>query len=651
MKYADYLDRVHAGWLGKSLGGVVGAPYENHKIWHGVGEERLWPKELAANDDLDIQVVWLEAMQARGVFLTHQDLVDFWQDRCRYNFCEYGHFLHNAQRGILPPLSGSWNNEFFRESEGCPIRSEIWGFVCPGNPALAAELAQLDAELDHAGASVRIERFLAAAAAQALVVDSLDEALSAGLGVIPSDCPEARAVEKVRRICEETPIPWQAWQRLIRAYGDRDASKAMTNHAIVLMALFLGEGDFVKTIHLCVNAGWDVDCTAATAGALLGALKGTKCLPGDWCDRLGPNLVCGIEVDHKTAPIDSFSDETCRLGVEMAALRSPAVVIEDAPEVKIRSAPAACPRITVRYPGDPVLRCEGVTRVELTVENPTEEKVEGELTVSPAANTQADFQKAWLAASAGSSETVMVEISRVDPGLPLHDTNLFTAHLAHEGGVLEQVFGLGGANLWLAYGPYWDMWDRKKNEVCPYFNEETICLPGQVTGCGGDNYNHYVELDHAYLDEERLLVEDIPDEVPVAIGAGEDVIDEEELGGFYGAACYYLVRTIQAPEPMPATGIFFGRSCPVKVWLDGELIYERDSMRCWSIRDECISVDLTGEPQRFVVKLARQTETGSFSMNFIRPNAYQEKRRGISYLADCIVDLPPSIAGVAPVER
>lgn len=36
---------------------------------------------------MDIQIVWLEALQERGLYLTSQDLAEVWQDRCWYNFC------------------------------------------------------------------------------------------------------------------------------------------------------------------------------------------------------------------------------------------------------------------------------------------------------------------------------------------------------------------------------------------------------------------------------------------------------------------------------------------------------------------------------------------------------------------------------------
>ena len=82
LTYECYKDKVLAGWIGKSIGGVLGAPMEGHKELKNLSLEELWPTEMAANDDLDIQVVWLEAMQERGLHLSSDDLAEFWQDRC-----------------------------------------------------------------------------------------------------------------------------------------------------------------------------------------------------------------------------------------------------------------------------------------------------------------------------------------------------------------------------------------------------------------------------------------------------------------------------------------------------------------------------------------------------------------------------------------
>ena len=468
ISYAEYRDKVLGGWLGKSLGGVVGAPLENHKQWNRLTLATLWPNKLMPNDDLDIQIVWLEAMQESGIHLTSRDLAEYWQDRCWYNFCEYGFFLYNVQRGIAPPLSGTWNNDFFRESEGCPIRSEIWGLVAPGDPELAAELARQDGQLDHGGVSVQIEQFNAAAVAQALVTDSLDRALEAALSVVPADGIVAASVPRVRRICRQYPDPCRAWRLVLREYGDRDASKAITNHALVLMALFLGELDFKKTMLLCVNSGWDTDCTAATAGALLGTLGGTSSLPADWIEKLGKNLFCAIAVKHKDAALTELADDTCRIGLEMAALRNRRVELTGAPEITVRPAPAPAVSIAVEYPQEPVLWNARPTSVRLVVENPTDASSRGALVLAACAGTRHDMPETSLAVPAHGRQEVVVNIRRDERGGWLPDKNLFEARWM-EGGRERawRQFGLGGARQWLVYGPYWDMWDKTRHRSAP----------------------------------------------------------------------------------------------------------------------------------------------------------------------------------------
>jgi ADP-ribosylglycohydrolase len=47
LHYATYRDRVLAGWLGKSIGGAMGAPVENQKQRHQFTEETIWPARHA----------------------------------------------------------------------------------------------------------------------------------------------------------------------------------------------------------------------------------------------------------------------------------------------------------------------------------------------------------------------------------------------------------------------------------------------------------------------------------------------------------------------------------------------------------------------------------------------------------------------------
>ena len=79
----------------------------------------------------------------------------------------------------------------------------------------------------------------------------------------------------------------------------------------------------------------------------------------------------------------------------------------------------------------------------------------------------------------------------------------------------------------------------------------------------------------------------------------------------------------------------------MKVWVDGELVYERKTMRCWSIFGEVSEIGLTGQPQRIVIKLARQNEVGKASLNFIHTAHRTDVDHVTSYLVDTISDLPP----------
>ena len=642
LNYSDYYDKVLAGWIGKSMGGVIGAPFENHKIFGQETEDNIWPKALTINDDLDIQVVWLEAMQERGLYLSSRDLAEFWQDRCYHNYCEFGIYLNNVQRGIAPPLSGTWNNAFYVESEGCPIRSEIWGFVCPGNPQLAADYACLDAQLDHGGISVKIEQFLSAAAAWAFVTDDLDDILKAGLSVIPPSSKVAQVVKEVRIICQKYPKAYDAWRIIIRRYGDRDASKAITNLAIKLMALFLGEADFKKTICICVNCGWDTDSTNATVGALLGAMYGTRCLPSDWLEKLGGTLICGVEVKHKTSPLTDIASETCQLGIEMAACRNDAVKIVGGPEVVVRSRPEPRVSIEVEYPESPVLLAQRSTPVNLIINNPTAQDIEACLHLKMPENVQCDKFSPETKLASGQKQTVKLYFHRQVPQTWLPDKNLFCAKLIPKGKGPEEItrltFGLGGARQWLVYGPYWDMWDKTKNDVCPYRNEKIICNPPAIGYM--DHYNHHVRLDHPYLDEGRLLKGEIPEELPLQVELGEDVITERDAGGFKGQACYYFVRTIRSEFRGKVT-VAIGRNGPCQVWLDGEQLGKYDNMRGWA-PDEPTACILTGEAQRLVVKFIRLTDAMSFTILFCK-NDNPPGKKGISLFYDCLEDLPSSI--------
>ena len=142
--YNVFLDKVHGCWYGKCLGGAAGAPMEGiKKLIHINDFSECYNPDLP-NDDLDLQLLWIDVIREKGTIINSCDLADAWVKKCWYPFSEYGYFLKNYMRGVKPPYTGIINNEFFKEGMGCPIRSEIWGIISAGNPELASQYAYMD---------------------------------------------------------------------------------------------------------------------------------------------------------------------------------------------------------------------------------------------------------------------------------------------------------------------------------------------------------------------------------------------------------------------------------------------------------------------------------------------------------------------------
>ena len=305
----SYRDRVAGCWLGKSLGGTLGMPYEGCPDAVCARFEDLSGKPLP-NDDLELQLLWLWVLEQRGARTRAADLAQAAADHYICYPDEYGVSRWNTWRGFVPPVTGHHNN-WFGDGMGAAIRSELWACLFPGRPALAAAYAREDALIDHHGNGVWAEMFLAATESAAFVTRDIRAAVATGLAHIPSDCRLARALHGVMGWHAEG-LPWaEARLRVHREFGHHNFTDVTVNLAFILIGLLYGNGDFEQSVVLAVNCGMDTDCTGATCGSLMGILLGASGLPAKWRTAGGDEVAISPSLRKLPLPI-TLTDLTAR---------------------------------------------------------------------------------------------------------------------------------------------------------------------------------------------------------------------------------------------------------------------------------------------------------------------------------------------------
>lgn len=292
-------DKIYACWLGKNIGGTMGTPYEGKRELLDIQGFSTPSGAALANDDLDLQLVWLKALEENGPGnINPHVLGEYWLNYIPPHWNEYGIGKGNMKAGLLPPLSGQYNN-YWKNSNGAWIRSEIWACTSPASPDTAIKFALADACVDHGmSEGTYAELFTACIESAAFVVQNALELIDIGLSKIPKDCRVARSINIVVD-ANKKGISWKEARELVLqdSLNDLGWFMAPANVAYTMLGLLYGEGDFKKSMILAINCGDDTDCTGATLGALFGIMYGTSVIPEDWRAHIGDKIVT-VAVDR-----------------------------------------------------------------------------------------------------------------------------------------------------------------------------------------------------------------------------------------------------------------------------------------------------------------------------------------------------------------
>lgn len=345
----EWIERIYAGWLGKIIGIRLGAPVEGwtyREIENMFGEIRGYPadyRNFAADDDSNGPLFFLRAMDDASDMrtITPQDVAEALLNYAPY---EHGFFWWggygvstehtaylNLRNGIPAPRSGSiaQNGKTVAEQIGGQIFIDTWGLAAAGDPDRAAAYARAAASVTHDGNGIYGGIFIAVCVSLAFVETDLGIILDRALTYIPADCEYARAVHAVIDFHAVHPDDWRTCFRYVQEnFGyDRYPGNChiIPNAAVVILSLLYGGGDFSRTLCIAVMCGWDTDCNAGNAGAILGVLTGLPGIDAErWRRPVNDLLICsGVMGSMNIQDIPSSAGHMARLAFAAAGQEVP----------------------------------------------------------------------------------------------------------------------------------------------------------------------------------------------------------------------------------------------------------------------------------------------------------------------------------------
>jgi hypothetical protein len=287
-------DKIAGGWAGKMIGVTYGAPTEFRAQGKMYTDSINWePSDIKGSmwqDDIYVQLTFLMSMDKYGL--------DAPAKKYQEMFAKAGYWLWHANMqarknwydSIFAPLSGSPEYNLHADDIDFQIESDYIGFMCPGMPQTASEIADKIGRIMNYGDGIYGGIFVAALYSEAYFESDIPTIIEKALLSIPSGSDYYKIVMDVIKLHQHYPTDWQAaWQELEDKWGDVDICgagsafniDAKLNGAYIVMGLLYGGGDPIKTMEISTRCGQDSDCNPSNAMAVLGVIKGFSGLPED----------------------------------------------------------------------------------------------------------------------------------------------------------------------------------------------------------------------------------------------------------------------------------------------------------------------------------------------------------------------------------
>jgi len=283
----DLLDRIRGGWTGMLIGGLEGLPHENKYIddpRDTLPSFTMLSEGAKTDDDNDIEWTHAYYMDKYGVLkIPYSRIVEIWKANMNTRiWCANLTARKLMDQDVVPPDTGDpAQNSYASYNLSGQFCVEVYGMVAPGMPNAAADLGLHYARIAVHGEPLQATRYWTALISGAMLSEEpISTQVKGALRAVDPSSAIAEAVGDAIKAYEDDPKDWKAARQIIHekwmVEKKWNGNSTPLNGAVVVLALLYGDGDFYKTLQYAMAMGYDADCNAATAGAVVGSRIGFK---------------------------------------------------------------------------------------------------------------------------------------------------------------------------------------------------------------------------------------------------------------------------------------------------------------------------------------------------------------------------------------
>lgn len=328
---ADISKRVETAFYGSVCGCMLGKPIEEfpfptlYEIKSALEKANEWPlndyiseevlEELgrrniswdettkgrinyvAPDDDITYSIIGMLLIEEYGRYFTKEHIKSIWLENLPI-YTTWGPertlLLKSGISSVYPDCSydmDDWVNVFNPNDERCGalIRADAYGYACSGRPALAAELAWVDASWTHRRTGIYGAMFVAAAIASAPFMKDPLDIFDMALKFVPQNSRFYKIASDSLNEIDKAKDWLDGYKRIHNRYKKYTACQIYQEIGTLMNTLKFAE-DIGDGICKQVSQGNDTDSFGATSGSILGAYFGPDYLDKRWVEVFNDDI-------------------------------------------------------------------------------------------------------------------------------------------------------------------------------------------------------------------------------------------------------------------------------------------------------------------------------------------------------------------------